>query len=287
MYYRARYYAQGLGRFISADTIVPKSSNPQQFNRYAYVLNNPLRYVDPSGHFTEDQLKQWTSLGSMYDKQRAEWIKNNQDLYKMLLQMHFGDRLYFNWGDGDLEPMGEAFFNQVDGHLQFSWASSLDDLAARYNSMLNDKYSRGYQHGLVLGRNVGDNRLMSVVYWSGDWSMDHQRQNGFLDQWIRPYAESESSPTWLAAHGAPIAIGAGIGAVASYAAATALCGATGGWSCPIAWGFVTGALSSLAVDVAYPVKEKDITLEYMYGNGMKETTVIRDRQVSGPNWTQP
>jgi hypothetical protein len=26
-------------------------SNPQALNRYAYVLNNPLRYVDPTGHF--------------------------------------------------------------------------------------------------------------------------------------------------------------------------------------------------------------------------------------------
>jgi RHS repeat-associated protein len=40
MYYRARYYAQGLGRFISADTMVPDGKNPQQFNRYAYGLNN-------------------------------------------------------------------------------------------------------------------------------------------------------------------------------------------------------------------------------------------------------
>jgi RHS repeat-associated protein len=50
MYYRARYYAQGLGRFISADTLVPDGTNPQQFNRYAYGLNNPVKYTDPTGH---------------------------------------------------------------------------------------------------------------------------------------------------------------------------------------------------------------------------------------------
>ena len=32
-----------LGRFISADTIVPDPQNPQALNRYAYALNNPLR----------------------------------------------------------------------------------------------------------------------------------------------------------------------------------------------------------------------------------------------------
>ena len=50
MYYGARYYDAGLGRFISADTIVPSAGNPQSLNRYAYVYNNPLRYIDPTGH---------------------------------------------------------------------------------------------------------------------------------------------------------------------------------------------------------------------------------------------
>jgi hypothetical protein len=40
-----------LGRFISADTIVPSPGNPQSLNRYAYTQNNPLKYTDPSGHF--------------------------------------------------------------------------------------------------------------------------------------------------------------------------------------------------------------------------------------------
>ncbi len=48
--YRARYYHPGVGRFISADTIVPEPGNPQDLNRYAYVRNNPLKYTDPSGH---------------------------------------------------------------------------------------------------------------------------------------------------------------------------------------------------------------------------------------------
>ena len=50
MYYEARYYDPKLGRFISADTIVPSLLDPQALNRYTYVLNNPLKYTDPSGH---------------------------------------------------------------------------------------------------------------------------------------------------------------------------------------------------------------------------------------------
>lgn len=35
---------------MSADTVVPGAGNPQALNRYAFVLNNPLKYTDPTGH---------------------------------------------------------------------------------------------------------------------------------------------------------------------------------------------------------------------------------------------
>jgi len=46
-------YSPKLGRFLSADTIVPGAANPQAWNRYAYVLGNPIRYKDPTGHAPE------------------------------------------------------------------------------------------------------------------------------------------------------------------------------------------------------------------------------------------
>jgi RHS repeat-associated protein len=49
-YYNARYYDPHLGRFIQPDTLVPDPLNPQAWNRFSYVYNNPVSYVDPSGH---------------------------------------------------------------------------------------------------------------------------------------------------------------------------------------------------------------------------------------------
>jgi len=53
-HYGARFYSPKLGRFLSADSIVPNASNPQDFNRYSYVRNNPVRYTDPSGNIPID-----------------------------------------------------------------------------------------------------------------------------------------------------------------------------------------------------------------------------------------
>ena len=49
---QARYYANSLGRFQSADPLyyqVIMGIDPQQLNLYAYTRNNPLKWVDPSG----------------------------------------------------------------------------------------------------------------------------------------------------------------------------------------------------------------------------------------------
>jgi RHS repeat-associated protein len=49
-YYNARYYDPYLAHFIQADPIVPDIKDAQSLDRYAYVINNPVRYTDPSGY---------------------------------------------------------------------------------------------------------------------------------------------------------------------------------------------------------------------------------------------
>lgn len=46
----ARMYDPELGRFLSADPYIPNPMRSQAYNRYSYVYNNPLRYIDPSGY---------------------------------------------------------------------------------------------------------------------------------------------------------------------------------------------------------------------------------------------
>ena len=55
-YFGARYYGSNHGRFTSPDPLFAsgRPASPQTWNRYAYVLNNPLRLVDSTGLVDDD-----------------------------------------------------------------------------------------------------------------------------------------------------------------------------------------------------------------------------------------
>ncbi|MDZ4380604.1 MAG: RHS repeat-associated core domain-containing protein [Parvibaculum sp.] len=47
-----RVYDPQIGRFMSADPIVQDPTDTQSLNRYSYVSNNPLSYIDPNGYMS-------------------------------------------------------------------------------------------------------------------------------------------------------------------------------------------------------------------------------------------
>jgi RHS repeat-associated protein len=78
-YFGARYYGSSLGRFTSPDPLLSSGRvpMPQSWNRYAYVLNNPLRYSDPLGLFEWDE-----SAGGDYTDEQLTARRNNKSLRK-------------------------------------------------------------------------------------------------------------------------------------------------------------------------------------------------------------
>ena len=64
-----REYNPGLGRWMTPDPIGGDVTNPQSFNRYAYVLNNPTTLTDPSGPATPPALR-----GRGYQQFRAHCL---------------------------------------------------------------------------------------------------------------------------------------------------------------------------------------------------------------------
>jgi RHS repeat-associated protein len=55
-YFGARYYGSTQGRFTSPDPLLSSGAveSPQSWNRYSYVLNNPLKLIDPDGLYVFD-----------------------------------------------------------------------------------------------------------------------------------------------------------------------------------------------------------------------------------------
>ncbi|MGH9557662.1 MAG: RHS repeat-associated core domain-containing protein, partial [Bryobacteraceae bacterium] len=56
-YFGARYFSAGQGRFTGADEPLADqhSGDPQSWNLYAYVRNNPLKFTDSTGSFQDQQ----------------------------------------------------------------------------------------------------------------------------------------------------------------------------------------------------------------------------------------
>jgi RHS repeat-associated protein len=72
-YFNARYYQSMQGRFTSPDIFGGKVSNPQSLNLYGYVMNNPLKWRDPSGHWMQDpdKKKEAQKYGYEFDSNDA------------------------------------------------------------------------------------------------------------------------------------------------------------------------------------------------------------------------
>lgn len=88
-YFGARYYSAQIARWTTPDPFMPsaKDINPQTWNRYSYVLNNPLRYVDPNGLDYSDlddaQKKLFQTYADKYNKDHKSNL-SAENVYKTL-----------------------------------------------------------------------------------------------------------------------------------------------------------------------------------------------------------
>jgi RHS repeat-associated protein len=115
-----RTYDPVMSSFLSVDQYVQSPSNPQNFNRYAYCLNNPLRYVDPDGEeFITTAIVVGTVLmgaytggvltnGGNYNPTQWDWDKD-ETLAGLILGGLFGGLSGF--AGVSIAGMGFAFCN--------------------------------------------------------------------------------------------------------------------------------------------------------------------------------
>ena len=77
-----RMYDANLGRFLSPDNNIQEPFNTQSFNRYSYTVNNPLKYIDPSGESWDDN-DLWPPDEDEYEDENKdkdiEWTWNEDE----------------------------------------------------------------------------------------------------------------------------------------------------------------------------------------------------------------
>ncbi|MCJ8325862.1 MAG: hypothetical protein MJK08_02080 [Campylobacterales bacterium] len=73
-----RMYDPRISRFLSVDPLLSRPYNSQRYNRYNYVMNNPLKYIDPTGYdilSADDKKKGYTS--SSGEKEARDYHRKN------------------------------------------------------------------------------------------------------------------------------------------------------------------------------------------------------------------
>ena len=129
-YYGSRYYNSTLGRFTSVDPWKGDLKDPQSFNKYSYVRNNPLRYVDPSGETWLDSLV-WSGLKTYFEAKdynlSAELLNYSVNWDQILPFQGPSEKkgLYFNTNSSDVfsqelgeEIRGTSAFNKITDKIR-------------------------------------------------------------------------------------------------------------------------------------------------------------------------
>ncbi|MFH0857460.1 MAG: CARDB domain-containing protein [Candidatus Magasanikbacteria bacterium] len=157
-YYNARYYNPNLGRFIERDSYLGQDGQTLSKNRYIYVQNNPLKFVDPTGEIEDNTLK------DKQEKNEEHVQKNEKDLAKVGLVFYGANPSIWSrpqrWGQSEFfYSMANQWTNQkkqedtsiefqiLDGSTTNAWISALNN---NQNIHLLAYFGHGYETGLTL-----------------------------------------------------------------------------------------------------------------------------------------
>jgi len=141
-YFRARYYSSVQGRFTSVDPSLMSaiSAQPQSWNRYSYCINNPLKWIDPSGlsWFYEDHEENGHKVRSFY------WYENDKDAPSNLTI--YKEPLFYGGPDS---LGGERIWLGPSGEYSKLTEDQYDEAALRYAETGDVGFMKWWQAGLL------------------------------------------------------------------------------------------------------------------------------------------
>ena len=145
-YLNARMYDPVTARFLQEDTYKGDPNDPLSLNLYTYSMNNPIRYIDPSGH--KNIIAEYKEIK---DKEMEKKLRFKIDIYHIPDLLSNGEESQNVGSDSPTEGTGIG-----DG---------VKDYIGRYPKEYIDGIIKAYEsHKMVNGRFVLDNGGKTIGY---------------------------------------------------------------------------------------------------------------------------
>lgn len=195
-YMHARYYSPSNHRFLSIDPVGGMPVSPQTWNRYAYVQNNPIKYVDPYGLYGH----------MVYDcRTDPNGCQYEGDLFRYpswVVEMHYDsvyrqDRFEFAWPTPVPSSIGDQWAYQptqfVAGMADELLLGLGDDLRRVFHgSDVVDTDTGVYRGGKVTGFVAS----LSIGFVNGVRAAGVKAAGLEFSHWI-PARYLKNKPNWL------------------------------------------------------------------------------------------
>jgi RHS repeat-associated protein len=181
-YMHARHESEWTGRFLSPDPeSAARRKKPQSWNRYAYVLNNPGRFVDPDGRTEREG---WEASVIVNNSSEVIWIAGdvNNKTYVIPLSPGESSTAYFVDADavvidpGEVGPEGASIAPSIEGKTSGAFKIGISVVSIEDSGPmdLTLNASVGYVISSLLGR--GGFLDVNQGKQEGGWVMPKDRK---------------------------------------------------------------------------------------------------------------
>ncbi len=154
MFYNARWYDPSLGRFAQADTVIPSTRNPGAWDRYAAMLNNPVRNTDPTGHTV------YSDDGHVPDD-TATWLRKQTQGQFGITFSNEGSK---DWGVDNLRLVYQSLCN-INAVLSGNLKSFIGEATFKLGEHVRPEGDRSVYDGVTNGSNITFNTMGNAVIY--------------------------------------------------------------------------------------------------------------------------
>ena len=160
-YLRARYYNSYQGRFITQDTYAGQEDDPLSLNRYTYCHNDPINFVDPTGHWDDYY---WDYYYDYYYNYYYDYYQNYY--YDYYYDGYYGYDNYYDTGYNYYSYTFDSIYNRAFSQIKKenettefpNWANvKLMEYKLQY--MMSDHYNTSIEP---------TEDMQSAAYWAGE-----------------------------------------------------------------------------------------------------------------------